>query len=88
MLDCIVPTVSKAMNSILDAPVSHIDVKTALFDMSPNKSPGPDGMSVLFYQKYWHIIVDDMTKAILNILNEGAPLDDWNKTIITLIPKV
>ncbi|XP_073154204.1 uncharacterized protein [Henckelia pumila] len=31
---------------------------------------------------------EDMAKAVLSVLNDGAPMDDWNSTIINLIPKV
>lgn len=31
---------------------------------------------------------EDVTKAILDELNNSAPMENWNKTIITLIPKV
>lgn len=56
--------------------------------MHPDKSHGPDGMSTLFFQKFWHIIGIDVTAAILQVLNEGASIDSWNETIVTLIPKV
>lgn len=31
---------------------------------------------------------EDLSNAILNILNNGAPIQDWNETVVTLIPKV
>lgn len=55
--------------------------------MSPDKASGPDGMSTLFYQKFWHIIGDDVIKEVLLVLNEKAPVGDWNQTVISLIPK-
>ena len=55
--------------------------------MHPTKAPGPDGMSALFYQKYWDIIGDDVCSIILNTLNADASLADPNKTNIVLIPK-
>lgn len=33
---------------------------------------------------YW----DDVTEAVLSVLNYQGDLEDWNSTIITLIPKV
>lgn len=36
---------------MLDAPFSRDDVRGALFEMSPNKSPGPDGFHPVFFQK-------------------------------------
>lgn len=59
-----------------------------MFDLSPEKAPGPDGMPGIFFQKFWNIIGKDVTKEVLQVLNEGASLDSWNSTIITLIPKV
>ena len=55
--------------------------------MHPTKAPGPDGMSTMFYQKYWDIIGEDVNNIILNILNANASLADLNKTNIVLIPK-
>lgn len=41
----------------------------------PTKEPGADGMSTLFYKKYWHIVGNDVISYVLNILNNGAALD-------------
>ena len=55
--------------------------------MHPTKAPSPDGLPALF-QKYWGIMGDDITKAVVNILNEQGDVRAWNKTLVTLIPKV
>lgn len=61
----------------------HIDeFKTAVFQMHPVKSPGP-----AFYQKFWHVIGDDVFRACLEWINRSefpAKLNDAN---IILIPK-
>ncbi|KAL5832996.1 hypothetical protein ACOSQ3_016670 [Xanthoceras sorbifolium] len=56
--------------------------------MFPTKAPGPDRMPALFFQKNWSIIGDSITRICLQILNEGAAIDHFNSTLITLIPKV
>ncbi|XP_075499320.1 uncharacterized protein LOC142537712 [Primulina tabacum] len=81
-------TIDDQINSILCAPFSAAEVRKALFDMHPNKALGPDGMSVLFFQKFWDVIGEETTAAILKILNDGAAIEDWNATIVTLVPKI
>ncbi|KAL5571442.1 hypothetical protein UlMin_021039 [Ulmus minor] len=82
------PRVIHDMNRQLLGPFTTEDVKRALMDMHPMKAPGPDGMPALFFQKFWDILGEDITKAALYILNEGGDVSVWNKTLITLIPKI
>lgn len=43
-------SVSQGMVDYLDSPYSEEEVKTALFQMFPTKSPEPDRFPTLFYQ--------------------------------------
>ena len=76
------------MNAKLMAPYSAEEVKRALFQMSPSKSPGPDGMTALFFQKFWNIVGPNVTDAVLDFLNCGKMLSSINFTHIALVPKV
>ena len=80
--------VTSEMNHDLHRPFSNEEVRVALFQMHPSKAPGPDGMSTLFYQKYWHIVGDDVTHAVLDFLQFGNMLGCIKFTHIVLIPKV
>ena len=55
--------------------------------MCPFKSPGPDGMSPFFFQKFWHIVGNDVTGVVLFVLNSGHMLHKINYMHIVLIPK-
>ena len=44
--------VTPGMNATLLQRYTLEEVKTALFQMHPSKSPGPNGMTPFFFQKY------------------------------------
>lgn len=84
----VVPRVSVEMNRWLLHHFSEEEVKRALFQMHPLKSPGPDGYPALFYKKYWDILGKDVCRAVLSYLNGGNFDAGLNITNIVLIPKV
>ena len=56
--------------------------------MHPTKSPGPDGMSPIFFQRYWDIVGLYVVDCVLNILRTCVIPYGLNDTYICLIPKV
>lgn len=69
------PKVNDNMNATLLIPFSVGEVKKALFDMHPSKSPGPDGFTALFFQKAWSWIVEDIKADALHILNANGDVE-------------
>lgn len=76
------------MNEELKKPFTKEEILKALLDLNPNKAPGPDGYPALFFQKEWELIQADVLNTVLGVLNNNDPLEEWNKTTITLIPKI
>ncbi|XP_074301549.1 uncharacterized protein LOC141632948 [Silene latifolia] len=64
------------------------EIRTDVFQLGPTKSPGPDGIPAIFYQKFWCHIKTEVEDAVLFMLNNGTISSDFNRTAITLIPKV
>ncbi|KAJ8765399.1 hypothetical protein K2173_012096 [Erythroxylum novogranatense] len=79
--------VTSLQNEMLIAPYTTEEIKTAIFSMHPDKSPGPDGFNPGFFQTYWDLIGKDVTQACLCTLNDGDPLPGLNRTNPILIPK-
>ena len=75
-------------SSALETPFTAVELKTAVFDTGATKSPGPDGIHGILYQKYWHIVGADVTKVCLDILNNRSPIASLISIHLVLIPKV
>ncbi|KAE8771184.1 putative NOT transcription complex subunit VIP2 [Hordeum vulgare] len=48
--------VSLAENRALLAPFDEVEVAAIIKEMNPSPAPGPDGLPVQFFQKFWHSI--------------------------------
>ncbi|KAL5551591.1 hypothetical protein UlMin_001767 [Ulmus minor] len=75
-------------NSFLLRPFVAAEVKAALFDMNPTKAPGFDGLPALFFQKYWAVVGEEVTAVCISCLNGDGQISIFNKTVISLIPKL
>ncbi|KAE8726828.1 hypothetical protein F3Y22_tig00006038pilonHSYRG00002 [Hibiscus syriacus] len=50
------PCVPRDKMDMLAMPLSDEEVRIAIFDMAPLKSPGIDGIHAVFYQKNWQVV--------------------------------
>ncbi|XP_041004081.1 uncharacterized protein LOC121249435 [Juglans microcarpa x Juglans regia] len=87
ILENIQQKVNDEMNRDLTKIYTADEVNEALKQMHPTKAHGPDGMSPIFYQKYWHVMGNLVTSTVLRSLNSGVLPTDLNHTLISLIPK-
>ncbi|CAL8999738.1 unnamed protein product [Prunus brigantina] len=84
LLNTVEPCVTQTMNDSLLTSFTEQEVKHAVFQMYPTKAPGPDGMPPVFFQKYWHIVGNDVSRAIINFLSSGRLLHKINFTHVVL----
>ncbi|GAU33827.1 hypothetical protein TSUD_221650 [Trifolium subterraneum] len=87
VLNLIQPRVTDDDNFILTVPITKVEIQQALFQMHPDKSPGPDGFNPTFYQRFWEQCSDDIFSAASTWLERGYFPTSLNETNICLIPK-
>ena len=56
--------------------------------MHPEKVPGPDRMTALFFQHSWHVIKKDVVEMVNNFLVTGILDPRLNIANICMIPKI
>lgn len=74
-------------NVILNKQFTLDEIKKSLFNLTLDKSPGPDGFQAFFFQKCWDIMGIEIWKEIEASRNAGSILSKINHTFLTLIPK-
>ena len=59
----------------------------AVQDLPNNKSPGPDGIPIEFYKKFWSSISEILFDSFRKSFESGQLSPSQKKGVITLIPK-
>ena len=67
--------------------ISASELKSALFSMKSNKSPGQDGLTTEFYKYFWFDFIDIFDKLTKEIFNHNELCGSMKIGTITLIPK-
>lgn len=80
--------INENMRKILEPEFTQAEVFQAVKQMHLAKALRPDGLPTLFYQKFWHLVGDDVSKLVLRVINDGLNAKELNHTFICLIPKV
>jgi hypothetical protein len=87
ILSLVAPKINDEDNEKLVAPITKEEVREALFQMHPDKAPGPDGFNPAFYQHFWDLCGNDIFEAASEWLERGYFPSSLNETNICLIPK-
>lgn len=80
--------VTNDMNSCLTRPVTAEEIKKAAFDVKGSSAPGEDGLTGIFYQRFWHIVGPGLVAEIQEFFRSSVMPEGWNHTQLSLLPKI
>ena len=71
----------------MNSPITSTEIKTVIKNLPTNKSPGPDGFIVEFYQKFREELTPILLKLFQKIVEESKLPNSFCEATITLIPE-
>ena len=81
------PWMEDGVHASLLALTLENEVRSALFSMQGNKSPGPDGIQALFYQRNWSTVASTFVNFINDAISNSYFPPKLAEAQVVLIPK-
>ena len=81
------PKLNQAKIENLNRHITSMEIQTVIRNLPTNKSPGPDGFTGEFYQKFREELTPILFKLFQKIAEEGKLPNSFYEATITLMPK-
>ncbi|GKV22579.1 hypothetical protein SLEP1_g32439 [Rubroshorea leprosula] len=79
--------ITKTDNELLTTIFSEQEIKEAIWNCDPSKSPRPDGFNFRFIMTMWEVVKDDIINFVREFHQHGKMVRGSNASFIVLIPK-
>uniref|UniRef100_A0A2N9GQ21 Reverse transcriptase domain-containing protein n=1 Tax=Fagus sylvatica TaxID=28930 RepID=A0A2N9GQ21_FAGSY len=73
--------------ALLDSRFEREEIIQVVKDLQGDKSPGPDGFNMAFFQKCWSVVESDVLGFFEEVYEHGTFVHSLNATFVALIPK-
>lgn len=80
--------VTQSMNEHLTKLVTAEEIRNAAFSVKGSSAPREDGLTGIFYQKFWHIVGPSLIYEINEFFRTSIIPDGWNHTQLSLLLKI
>ena len=80
--------ISEEGKFFLNTPLTPDEIKNALWSISEDSTPGPDGFNSKFYKVHWEKLNELCISSMQHIFETGKIINEINHCVISLIPKV
>ena len=84
---CNFPKLNREEIENLNRPITSMEIKIVIRSLPAIRSPGPDGFTAEFYQKFREELTLILLKLFQKIAEEGKLPNSFYEATITLIPK-
>ena len=81
------PKLNQEETENFNRPITSMETETIIKNLPANKSPGPDGFTAEFYQKFREELTPILLKLFQKIAEEGKLPNSFYEATITLVPK-
>ena len=79
--------INEEMNNILKEEVTKEELEKVVYSCQKWKLPGPDGLTIEFFQGFYDLVKEDLLKAVKESQRTGKVLGALDSTFLALIPK-